>query len=163
MHLYVRPPDGSVQVSAPEYLSDESILMFVRSKIEWIKKQQTKFESQIRQTERQYISGESFYVLGKQYYLQVEYSNKGNSLVLSGGKAVLTVKKESTAKQRENFAREWYRDILKGEIEKYLPKWEKKTGLYCNSWQTKYMTTNWGTCNTSHSVMSCPQQILHIN
>ena len=29
-----------------------------------------------------------------------------------------------------------------------MPKWEKKTGLYCDSWQTKYMTTRWGTCNT---------------
>lgn len=32
-------------------------------------------------------------------------------------------------------------------IAKYLPKWEKTTGLYCSSWQSKYMTTKWGTCN----------------
>lgn len=149
MHLYVQPPDGKVQVSAPKHLSDESILMFVRTKIGWIRKQQEKFENQPRQTERQYVSGESFYVLGKQYYLQVGYSYKGNSLVLSGDKAILTVRKESTPKQREAFVREWYREILKAEIEKYLPKWEKKTGLYCDSWQTKYMTTRWGTCNTN--------------
>lgn len=149
MHLYVQPPDGKVQVSAPKHLSDESILMFVRTKIGWIRKQQEKFKNQPRQTERQYVSGESFYVLGKQYYLQVEYSYKGNSLVLSGDKAIITVRKESTPKQREYFVREWYREILKAEIEKYLPKWEKKTGLYCDSWQTKYMTTRWGTCNTN--------------
>ena len=149
MHLYVQPPDGKVQVSAPMHLSDESILMFVRTKIGWIRKQQEKFKNQPRQTERQYVSGESFYVLGKQYYLQVEYSYKGNSLVLSGDKAILTVRKESTPKQREYFVRVWYREILKAEIEKYLPKWEKKTGLYCDSWQTKYMTTRWGTCNTN--------------
>jgi len=149
MHLYVQPPEGKVQVSAPEHLSDESILMFVRTKMGWIKKQQTKFKNQLRQTERQYVSGESFYVLGKQYYLQVEYSYKGNSLVLSGDKAILSVRKESTAKQRDSFVREWYREILKEEIRKYLPKWEKKTGLYCDSWQTKYMTTRWGTCNTN--------------
>ena len=149
MHLYVQPPDGKVQVSAPKHLSDESILMFVRTKIGWIRKQQEKFKNQPRQTERQYVSGESFYVLGKQYYLQVEYSYKGNSLVLSGDKAILTVRTESTPKQRESYVREWYREILKAEIEKYLPKWEKKTGLYCDSWQTKYMTTRWGTCNTN--------------
>lgn len=147
MHLYVRPPDGRVQVSAPKNLSDESILMFVRSKMGWIKKQKEKFENQPRQTERQYVSGESFYVLGKQYYLQVEHNHKGNSLVLSGDKAILNVRKESTAKQREAFVREWYREILKAQIEKYLPKWEEKTGFYCDSWQTKYMTTRWGTCN----------------
>lgn len=149
MHLYVQPPDGKVQVSAPKHLSDESIIMFVRTKIGWIRKQQEKFKNQPRQTERQYVSGESFYVLGKQYYLQVEYSYKCNSLVLLGNKAILTVRKESTPKQREAFVREWYREILKAEIEKYLPKWEKKTGLYCDSWQTKYMTTRWGTCNTN--------------
>lgn len=149
MHLYVQPPDGKVQVSAPKHLSDESILIFVHTKIGWIKKQREKFENQPRQTERQYVSGESFFVLGKQYYLQVEYSYKGNSLVLSGDKAILTVRKESTVKQRETFVKEWYRKILKKEIEKYLPKWEKKTGLYCDSWQTKYMTTRWGTCNTN--------------
>ena len=148
MHLYVQPPDGKVQVSAPNHLSDESIFMFIRTKIGWIKKQQEKFKNQPRQTERQYVSGESFYVLGKQYYLQVEYSYKGNSLVLSGNKAILTVRKESTPKQREAFVREWYRKILKAEIKKYLPKWERKTRLYCDSWQTKYMTTRWGTCNT---------------
>ena len=148
MHLYVKPPEGNVFVSAPKHLSDESIIMFVRTKIGWIKKQQEKFKNQPRQTERQYVSGESFYVLGKQYYLQVEYSYKGNSLILSGDKAILTVRKESTSKQRESFVREWYRKILKEEIERYLPQWEKKTGLYCDSWQTKYMTTRWGTCNT---------------
>ncbi|MBQ3038180.1 MAG: M48 family metallopeptidase [Clostridia bacterium] len=149
MHLYVRPPDGRVQVSAPKHLTDEAVLMFVRSKIGWIKKQQLKFENQPRQSQRQYVSGESFYVLGKQYYLQVEYSYKCNSLVLSGEKAILTVRKESTPKQREAYVREWYREILKAEIEKYLPEWEKKTGLYCNEWQTKYMVTRWGTCNAN--------------
>ena len=89
------------------------------------------------------------YVFGKQYYLRVEYSYKGNSLTLEGNEAILTVRKESTAKQRETFVNEWYRALLKEKIEIYLPKWEKFTGLCCSSWQTKYMTTRWGTCNTN--------------
>ena len=149
MHLSVLPPEGRVRVSAPETVSDESIIMFVRTKLGWIKKQQEKFELQPRQSERQYISGETLYVWGRQYFLQVEYSYKGNSLVLSGDKAVLTVRKESTPKQRENFVNEWYREKLKTEVDKYLPKWERITGLKCSSWQSKYMTTKWGTCNTS--------------
>ena len=88
-------------------------------------------------------------MFGQQYFLRVEYSYKGNALVLSGNEAILTVRKESTAKQREAFVNEWYRALLKEKIEIYLPKWEKITGLYCDSWQTKYMTTRWGTCNTN--------------
>ena len=149
LHLSVLPPDGKVRVSAPETLSDDAITMFVRTKIGWIRKQQEKFELQPRQSERQYVSGETLYVWGRQYFLRVEYSYKGNSLVLSGDNAILTVRKESTVKQRETFVNEWYRTLLKAEVEKYLPKWERITGLQCSSWQSKYMTTKWGTCNTS--------------
>lgn len=149
LHLSVLPPDGRVRVSAPMHLSDESIAMFVRTKLCWIKKQQEKFINQPRQCEREYVSGETLYVFGQQYFLRVEYSYKGNSLVLEGNEAILTVRKESTAKQREAFVNEWYRSLLKEKIEQYLPKWEKITGLYCDSWQTKNMTTRWGTCNTN--------------
>ena len=149
LHLVVAPPDGKVRVSAPMHLSDESITMFVRTKISWIKKQQEKYKNQPRQSEREYVSGETLYVFGKQYYLRVEHSYKGNSLVLDGDEAILTVRKESTPKQRENFVNEWYRSLLKEKIEIYLPKWEGITGLQCSSWQTKYMTTRWGTCNTN--------------
>ena len=149
IHLSVIPPYGKVRVSAPLRLSDESIIMFVRTRVGWVKKQRAKFESQPRQSERQYVSGETLYVWGKQYFLKVEYSYKGNQLVLSGDTAILTVRKESTKNQRENYVNEWYRSLLKAEIEKHLPKWEKATSLYCESWQTKYMTTRWGTCNTN--------------
>jgi predicted metal-dependent hydrolase len=147
MHLYVKPPNGSVTVSAPLFMSNEAIERFVRAKAGWIKKQVTKFDKQPRQSEREYVSGETLYVWGKQYYLQTECGNK-NSIVLSGDKAILTVRKKSTAEQREHFIREWYRALLKTEIVRLLPKWENITGLKAASWQTRYMTTRWGTCNT---------------
>ena len=146
MHLYVKPPGGRVTVSAPLDMSDEAIERFVRTKVSWVKKQVGKFDNQLRQSEREYVSGETLYLWGKQYYLRTEYGHK-NTLVLYGEKAVLTVRKESTSEQRENFVREWYRCLLKAEIERLLPKWEKITGLKAQNWQTKYMTTRWGTCN----------------
>lgn len=147
LHLSVLPPYGKVRVSSPMHLSDESISMFVRTKLGWIKKQKEKFDIQPRQSERQYVSGETLYVFGQQYFLRVEYSYKGNSLVLSGNDAILTVRKESTVRQRESYVNEWYRELLKEKISLYLTKWEKTTGLHCDSWRTKYMTTRWGTCN----------------
>jgi predicted metal-dependent hydrolase len=146
MHLYVKPPNGYVTVSAPLAMSNEAIERFVRTKITWVKRQIGKFDDQPRQSVREYVSGETLYVWGKQYYLQTIYGNK-NSLVLSGDKAVLTVRRESTVEQRENFVREWYRELLKKEIVLVLPKWEKITGLKADNWQTKYMISRWGTCN----------------
>src|SRR5665648_253515 len=148
MHLYVKPPNGNVTVSAPLSMSDDAIERFIRTKVSWIKSQIAKYDNQLRQSEREYVSGESLYLWGKQYYLQTEYGNK-NSLVMFGDKAVLTVRKESKAKQRENYVREWYRELLKAEVARLLPKWETITGLKAISWQTKYIITRWGTCNTN--------------
>lgn len=146
IHLSVMPPDGAVRISAPLNLSDESIKNFVRTKVAWIKRQQEKFANQARLSEREFISGESLFVFGKQYYLQVQYGIK-NSLELNAKKAILTVRKESTSNQRKTFVNEWLRNKLNNEIEKKLPKWEKKTHLKCNGWQTKIMQNKWGSCN----------------
>jgi predicted metal-dependent hydrolase len=147
MHLYVKPPHGKVSVSAPLHMSDETIERFVRTKASWVKRQVSKFEAQPRQSEREYISGETLYVWGKQYFLQVEYGTGKNALILSGDKAILTIREKSTAAQRDNVVKKWYRALLAEEIKKILPKWEKRTGLTCAGWQIKYMTTRWGTCN----------------
>lgn len=147
MHLYVKPPNGHVEVSAPVNLSDENIELFIRTKIGWIRRQQEKFEKQLRQTAREYVSGEALYVWGRQYYLLVNFSSKGNSLFLDSDRAILTVREGSTIVQREKYVTEWYRGILKAEVERVLPKWEQITGIYPDGWQTKNMTTRWGTCN----------------
>lgn len=148
MYLSVLPPDGRVRVSAPKGLSEERIAAAVRMRINWIRKKQEKFANQPEPQRRQFVSGETLYLWGKQYVLQVEYNSRGNAMLLSGEKAILTVRKESSAKQRERFVNEWYRSLLTAEVETYLPKWEKITGLYCSGWQSKNMTTRWGTCNT---------------
>lgn len=43
------------------YMRDESIEMFVRTRIGWIKRQREEFDAQPRQTKREYVSGEAFY------------------------------------------------------------------------------------------------------
>ena len=146
LHLYVKPPYGVVSVSAPLDMSDIIIEHFVRTKISWLKIQIAKYSEQLRQADRQFVSGETLYIWGKQYFLQVEFSSK-KSFILKGNIAKLTVLKESTIEQRDKFVREWYREQLTTEVKRLLPKWEAATGLKCDSWQTKYMTSKWGSCN----------------
>jgi predicted metal-dependent hydrolase len=147
MHLSVLPPDGKVRISAPSNLDNESIKMFIRTKIGWIRKQQEAFYIQPRQNEREYVSGETIYLWGKQYFLEVRYNIKSYTIDLEGSRAIFTVRKNSTVEHRKRFVREWYRKLLKKEIEKYLPKWEEITGFKSDGWQVKYMKTCWGTCN----------------
>lgn len=147
LHLSVLPPNGKIKVSAPLFMTDESIKLFIIANQEWILNKQKEFFEQERQSKRQYVSGETVYVWGRPYYLKLEYNNKQNSFKLEGNKAILTVRKNSTVQQREKYLKEWYRNELKSEVEVLLPKIENRIGIKCNSWQIKYMITKWGSCN----------------
>ena len=48
MHLSVRPPDGAVTISAPFSIKDATIVLFVRTKLPWIKRQIAQFKTQER-------------------------------------------------------------------------------------------------------------------
>ena len=67
LHICVYPPEGAVRISAPLRIKDEAIRLFAISKVSWIKTQKIKFTNQERQSEREYISGESHYFKGKRY------------------------------------------------------------------------------------------------
>ena len=148
MHLQIKPPVGHVVISAPLSMDDKAIEVYARTNLSWIKKQIEKFQQQPRSAKRQYVSGETMYIWGKQYYLSFVPDAQKNSFEIQGDKVILSMREDSTVKQRENYVREQYRSLLKVEIERLLPKWEQITALHCESWQTKYMVTRWGTCNT---------------
>lgn len=147
MHLSVLPPDGKVRISAPVSAKDETIRLFAITKIGWIKKQMAKFENQQRQTEREYVSGESHYVWGRRYRMEIRH-NHINNVEIKGNKLILTVREASMTQQRENVMTEWYRKQLKEKLPVFIKKWEEVIGVQSESVRVKNMLTKWGTCNT---------------
>lgn len=147
LHLSVKPPLGNVVVSAPLLMDQKSIENFVRLNAGWIKKQQEKFINQHRMTARRYVSGETYYIWGKQYFMVFRNSSK-NYFKIEGNSIFLGMKETSTTEQRERFVRKQLRAILNEQLERLVPKWEEITELYCDSYKTKYMLTRWGTCNS---------------
>src|SRR5437764_6928218 len=76
LHLGVYPPNGRVRVAAPLRINDEAVRLLIISKLAWIRRQQAKFEGQERQSEREFVSGESHYYQGKRYLLNVIYHER---------------------------------------------------------------------------------------
>jgi len=150
MHLSVLPPDGKVRITTPASTNDETIRLFAMTKLAWMKAQIAKFEHQPRQTEREYVTGESHFFWGKRYRLQVAYTTKANNIRFIGNTAILTVYEGSTIKQRGNFMNEWYRAELKKRIPPLIEQWEKTLGVkVVAGFGVKNMRTRWGTCNTT--------------
>ena len=148
LHLAVYPPDGRVRVAVPEHVTDDNIRLAVISKLAWIKRQQQDFKDQPRQSERQYVSGECHYFLGKKYRLElIEREGKPDIKLLKSGKLKLYVKQGATLETKETLLNEWYRTELKKRIPDLLAKWQPVIGKKANEWGIKKMKTKWGSCN----------------
>ena len=80
VHLYIKPPDGSVLVTAPLMFSQNEIDSFIRSKAEWIRKHVAKFGERPLQSRLalRYETGEILYFWGRPYKLTV-INEKGRS------------------------------------------------------------------------------------
>ncbi|MBQ9931420.1 MAG: M48 family metallopeptidase [Firmicutes bacterium] len=148
LHLYVKPPEGRVEVTVPHWLSEGEILRFIEGKMAWIRKQRERILQRDFSLQEDYLSGDMLHLWGQAYPLSIQ-EGTSYALSLDSGRAVFTVRQGSSAAQRETWIREWYRGILKAAIEERLPVWENLTGLFCREWNVKDMTTRWGTCNPS--------------
>ena len=67
IHLSVYPPDGRVRISAPASMDLNTIRIYALSRLDWIRKQQKKFQAQEHETPPAYIDRESHYLWGKRY------------------------------------------------------------------------------------------------
>jgi predicted metal-dependent hydrolase len=148
LHLAVYPPNGRVRVAVPLYIEDDAVRLAVIAKLAWIKRQQRQFDAQERQTERQYISGESHYFQGHRYLLHVEYRDETPSVKIRNKKIMeLVVRPGSEIAQRERVLSTWYRQQLKQQTVPLIPKWEHIIQVDVAEWRIKQMKTKWGSCN----------------
>lgn len=148
LHLNVLPPVGKVRVTAPQNMKDDAIYAFLASRISWIERQQAKFKSQERQTRREYMTGENYYLWGKRYRLEVIYKDIPPSVSLKGKKKIiLSVRPRSSREKREQVMRDWYRKELRSIARGLIDRWQKKIGVKVNDWRIRRMKTRWGSCN----------------
>jgi len=151
MHLGVYPPEGRIRVAAPLKMDEESIRLFIISKIPWIKRQKTKFEKQRRQTKREYVSGESHYFLGSRYRLNIIHTKETPKVEIKRKTYIdLHVRPEMNTEQREKVLEKFYRNELRKTIPEFLDKWQKAIGVNVKEVKIKKMKTKWGACNADH-------------
>ncbi len=148
LHLGVYPPNGRVRVAAPLILSDEAVRLAVIEKLAWIKRQQTKFVEQPRQSQREMVNGESHYFQGQRYRLRVYEEDCPPRVALhSIAYLDLVIRPGSSAEQREAVLLRWYREQLKLLVPPLMGKWQPLFGVEVAAWGIKKMKTKWGTCN----------------
>jgi predicted metal-dependent hydrolase len=152
LHLAVYPPSGRIRIAAPLNVNDEAVRLFTISRLSWIKHQQARFEQQERQSEREFISGESHYYQGRRYLLNVVHREGSPAVNIRNNKFLdMFVRPGSDVSERERVLTNWYRRQLKEAIDPLIAKWETIIDVQVAEWNVKQMKTKWGTCNIKAS------------
>lgn len=147
LYIRVNPPEGEVTVSAPSDASDNDIRYYVLRKIPEVTKIRNRMLSQLRQTKREFVSGETVYLWGKPYMLQVVFSGHQYHIEQLEHKIVMTAPEGATEESRKRALTEWYRSQMKHILSKLVEQCENRTGVSANTYNIKYMKTRWGSCN----------------
>jgi len=148
VHLSVHPPTGRVRISAPTCMSLDPIRAFAISKLDWIKKQQTKLRAQERETPREYLDRESHYVWGQRYLLKVIECDGAPSIELRHDEMLLRLRPAADSRYAKAVVEEWYRDQIKKAVPSLIAKWEPVMGVKVARLFVRHMKTRWGSCNS---------------
>lgn len=148
-------PDTSVKVFAPIDTPLEVIALHVEAKSRWIKKQQAIFETYLpKLPPRQYVGGETFLYLGRQYMLRIEESEEEVVKFYQGRLVVKTLNPSS--EQVKALLQTWYRTRAKIVLSQlFLQQFflfnrfqlEKPTLVI------KSIEKRWGSCTTGGKII----------
>ena len=154
-------PDTSVKVFAPIDTDLPIIEQHLKVKRRWIEKQQRSFQSYLPATPpRQYIGGESFLYLGKQYMLKIEPSTAEEVKLYQGRLVVKTLNPEAT--HIKKLLQQWYiarATILFNKLFEEQFYLFKRFGLEKPVLQIKKMEKRWGSCTPQQKIILNPELI----
>ncbi len=148
-------PNGLVSVIAPNDTNIIEINKKVKSKANWILKQQAFFCSYKPHTpERKYVNGETHLYLGRQYKLQI-IEDTINEIKIYRGTMIMKTKKVNP-EYLEKKLNEWYKEkailhfeeMLESSLEKFNKYKVEKPVL-----DIRLMQKRWGSCTKSGKII----------
>lgn len=147
IRLAIYPQTGRVRLSAPRWVSEESLRMYAASRLPWIKKHRNKIANRSPRPTYEYVSGEYHFYNGDRYLLEVIPSGGRRGVLLEDSTMKLFAEQEATKHERGVILAEWYRDQLKVQLPSLISLWEERMGVRVREWGIKRMKTRWGSCN----------------
>lgn len=148
LHLAVYPPDGRVRIAVPNHIDDTAARMAVVTRLPWVRRKQASVIEQARESHREMVSGESHYVGGQRYRLEVVEKDAGPQVSITGNKTLrLQVRHGADLNNRRSVLDGWYRELLHTKVPALIDAWSPKVGVDVAEYRIKRMKTKWGSCS----------------
>lgn len=150
-------PDMTIEVTANDRVPIDFISDFVKSKGSWILKNVGQFKDvqPLKQSEREYVSGETFKYLGKQYRLRV-IQEEEEKVKYFRGFIYLYVKNTENVNRKAKLVNEWYREKAQKTFHESLDKMfplVQKYGVEKPNIDLRSMKARWGSALTEKNII----------
>ena len=140
-----------VRLVAPWFVTDTQLAGFVQHKAAWILQKQQGFEQQHAYLvpPRQFVSGETYRYLGRQYRLERLAESEGMGARLKG--RYLEVYADTPSKARE-VLQLWYKQRAKERLPERLEFYSVRLGRQAPPFMISGAANRWGSCNRQGEV-----------
>ncbi|MEH6639373.1 MAG: SprT family zinc-dependent metalloprotease [Porticoccaceae bacterium] len=149
LNLRVLPPYGCIKVSAPRSMKTAEIQDFVLSNLTWVKKQQEKCRAQVYAALDEYVDGESHYVQGQRFLLEVIERNAHPKVTVDEETIRLQVRPGEDKDSRRSTLDAWYRQQLEEQLGPLMSQWENAMDVSVAKFSIRKMKSRWGSCTPS--------------
>lgn len=150
-------PNKQVEVVAPQKMPKKRIQEIVQKKAPWIMKKVAWIDSiPKRVVKREYLNGETFLYLGRQYQLKIQKNEKKGDVRLSGRYLVVSVptriSEEMTIPWIRSAVIEWYRSRAREKIAQILKPYSLKIRVQPPQFRLKLLEKRWGSCSQNNNL-----------
>lgn len=154
-------PDLSIFVKSPHLVDDQRVELFLKRKWFWLEKQLSFFGKYQRKLyKKEYVSGESFYYLGRQYQLIVQKGNIDKVSLMNGKLMVTTTGKLRDGKYTKKLLERWYRERMENIFTERLSIVLKRFRYnFIPELKVKAMDKRWGSALSSKKIILNPKLI----
>ncbi len=152
-------PDKNIIAKFPDSINNELAEDYLQKKGKWINKKIQYFDKfHPLPTERQYIRGESYYYLGRQYQLNIEESSD-NQVKMKGREIIVYTQDPYNNKKVKDLLIKWYKEhsiaYISKRIDDFIPQF-KKIGIKTPKIKFMKMKTRWGSCRIYQNKKKIP-------
>ena len=143
--------NGSVQVMVPDNISDFKIKELINKRTSWIRKKLEEDSKIIISSPKEYVSGESFTYLGRNYRLKV-YEGSKPEVKLIGGYLEVSYLKKSKNNTIKDILIDWYKDHAINRLTEKTHRYAKIIGVVPKSISIRDYKSRWGSCSSKGDI-----------
>lgn len=151
-------PTKEVILTVPLDMTDKETEHILKKRGSWIK-QQLELFSKNEPPKKEFVSGESFVYLGRNYRLKV-IESKDEKAKLNRGYFELYVKDKNDISKKEKLINEWYKAKAKEHFQHTIKKYTAIVKIDIKTVRIRSMKTRWGSCNPKRSYINLNLELI---